>query len=79
VSTYERREVTRTRVEFVVPASEPWGAYWVEVMKAIHAATAELRTSGRAEFGQQPSDDAIRIRPIDDAVIVSYEFEEVSG
>lgn len=78
MATYERREVTRTRVEFVVPAAEPWGACWVEVMKAIRAATNELVMTDQLADGAEPADDAIQIRPGDDAVVVSYECEVTS-
>lgn len=74
MATYSRREVHTTRVEFLVPAAEPYGACWVEVYKAVSAAIAEMRASGRLGPGQEPSDDAIQIRPGDDEVIVSYDI-----
>lgn len=73
MATYSRQERHTKRVEFVVPAPPPWGAAWVEVMKAIQAATTELVEAGRVEAGEDPSDDTLWIRSWDDAVIVSYE------
>lgn len=73
MSFYSRQERHTKRVEFVVPAPPPWGAAWVEVMKAIRAATTELVVAGRVKAGEDPSDDTLWIRSWDDAVIVSYE------
>lgn len=73
MASYSRRVIRTTRVEFPVPAAEPWGACWVEVMKAIHAATRELVDNGLLAEGKEPSDDTIRIRVGDDEVIVFYE------
>lgn len=79
MATYWRTEVTTTRVEFEVPTNEPWGACWVEVYKAVSAAIEELREAGRVAQDAEPSDDAIRIRSADDAVIVFYERPGSSG
>jgi hypothetical protein len=51
MATYSYREVTTRRGEYVVPAEEPYGACWVEVMKAIHAAHRTLVDLGRIEKG----------------------------
>lgn len=76
MAEYSRRVMRTTRVEFSVPAAEPWGACWVEVMKAIRAATRELVEAGRLAEGADPSDDTIRIRVGDDEVIVCYEHTD---
>lgn len=75
MATYERREVTTTRVEFDVPASSPWGACWVEVQKAIAAVIEEMRTAGTLGLAEVPSDDRIRVTPGDEKIIVSYEIK----
>lgn len=76
MATYSYREVTTTQCEWLVPAAEPWGACWVEVMKAIHAATEQLKEAGLLKDGEEPSDDQIRIRPGDDEIIVYIERTE---
>lgn len=73
MATHSRREVHTRRVEFVVPAQPPYGAAWVEVMKAIHAAIAELREAGRLGPDEEPSDDTLWVRPSDEHVLVVYE------
>lgn len=78
MAEYSRRVMRTTRVEFPVPAGTR-GACWVEVMKAFRAATRELVTNGQLADGADPSDDAIRIRPSDDEVIVFYERTEQVG
>lgn len=77
MATYSRRERTTKRVEFVVPAAQPWGAAWVEVWKAVRAAHVELEDMGRIKPGSDAPDDAITITPDDDAVIVSFESSTV--
>jgi hypothetical protein len=76
MATYSRREITQTRIDFIVPTTFDRGAMWVEVMKAISAATSELRKFGGAPETGDPSDDAIWIRPGDQDVIVSYYREQ---
>lgn len=76
MATYGRSELHITRVEFHVPAEAPWGATWVEVMKAIHAAIAELREMGELREDEEPSDDTISIAPADDELVVSYELRK---
>lgn len=74
MATYDRRRLEITRIEFHVPAPAPWGAAWTEVMKAIHAAVAELHESGELPEAAEPADNVIAIAPGDDEVIVSYEI-----
>lgn len=78
MSTVERREVLIRRIEHVVPAREPWGADWTEVMKAVSAATAELRDQLRVPSHMDPPDDMIRMRVEDEAIVVYYEKSEVA-
>lgn len=75
MATYDRLEVTTTRVEFHVPTNEPWGARWVEVEKAFSAATEEMRNAGVLGPDEVPSDDRIRLRGTDESIIISYERE----
>jgi hypothetical protein len=75
LATYESRTVLSERHEFIVPATDPWGACWAEVMKAIRAAHSELWELGLVPEGKDASDDAIRIIPEDDGVVVFYLLE----
>jgi hypothetical protein len=76
MATYDRREVTKVTIEFVVPVMPEWGACWVEVYKAVRAAHQELWQAGVVPEGKDASDDTIRIRPGDEEVIVFYERSE---
>lgn len=78
MSTVYRRERKTVHIEYVVPAREPWGACWVEVYKAVAAAISELRADGLLGETQEPSDDRIRMRVEDEAIVVYYEKTEVS-
>lgn len=73
--TYGRRERTTTRIEFVVPADPAYGASWIEVIGAVHAAQAEMRGTGLLRVDEEAAYDAIWVLPGDDAVIVYYERE----
>lgn len=70
MATYVRHEVVTRRIEYRVPAPAPWGATFVEVIKAIRQAEHDLRAAQR-EVG----DDTISIVPGDEIVIVSYEID----
>lgn len=76
MTTYYRREVCHTRVEFLVPAHWRDGAMWTDVAKVINTAVQEMRASGRLGPNQEPSDDAIKVRPGDGELIVFYETEK---
>jgi hypothetical protein len=77
MATWSRcEEVTRT-VKWVVPASEPWGACWSEVVQAINQATRELRGAGKLGESEEPSDSLIRVKVGDEEVIVFYEIKEI--
>lgn len=77
MATYSRRVRRTTRIEFVVPAPQPYGACWAEVSKAVGAIYAELREAGRLAPAQVPADDVIRVQAADDAIIVSYGDDEL--
>jgi hypothetical protein len=78
VSTIYRRERHITYVEQVVPVDLAWGACWVEVMKAVSAAIAELRAEGRIGPTEEPSADTLRMKVEDEAIVVYYEKVEVT-
>lgn len=78
MSTVFRRERHITYVEQVVPAPEPWHANHVEVEKAVAACVAEMRETGLLGPNQNPSDDRIRMRVEDEAIVVYYEKVEGS-
>ena len=73
MATYERREVTTVRVEYLVPAEDRWGACWVGVYKAVAAAHAELREGGEGGAAVAAADDRIRIFPHDEMIVVSFD------
>lgn len=77
MSSIYRRERKTTYIEHVVPATEPWHANWVEVQKAVSACIAEMREDGVLGETQEPSDERIRMRVEDEAIVVYYEKVEV--
>ncbi len=78
MTTYQRREITTTRVEYRVPAEFPLGAAWVEVYKAVAAVHAELHEAGELTEGRDAADNRIRIAPGDDEIVVSFETRGVT-
>ena len=72
MATYSRREVHTTRVEFIVPAPYPDGACWVEVYKAVAAATNEMRERGLIADVDEPADNELFVSPGDSEVIVAF-------
>jgi hypothetical protein len=76
MATWSRSEEVTRIVKWVVPAPEPWGACWSEVMQAINQATRELREAGRLGESEEPSDTLIRVKAGDEEVIVFYEIKE---
>jgi hypothetical protein len=70
----QRKVFTTTRVEFWVPTGRD-GAYWTDLMKAIHLATRELRDAGRVAPDREPATDLITIHLHDEHVIVRYEID----
>lgn len=74
MTTWSREEVTTVRTQWVVPA-DLFGACWNQVQQAIDMAIRELREQGGHDEAWVPSDDAIRILPRDEDVIVFYDRE----
>lgn len=70
MATYSREVVHKTEIVYKVPAEEPYGAAWVEVMKAIRAAHAELWKFGVVPEGKDAADDRIWVRCRDDEIHV---------
>ncbi len=72
--SYTRGERIVTTVGFRVPASEPWGATYTEVLRAINEAVAEYGSlfAGIPTYHGTPSDDSIRVHAEDDAIVVSF-------
>lgn len=76
MATYTRREWSTRHVEYAVPAEQPWGACWVEVDKAIVAATVEYRQRHFIPDDALPADDWLRVYPGDDEILIRFEVEE---
>lgn len=66
---------TTTRVERWVETGRD-GAYWTDLMRAIHLATNELQEAGKVPVGQEPATDQLTIHPHDEHVIVRYQLDE---
>ncbi len=67
MTSYTRREVTVTRIEFVIEAPSNETRYWQGLRQAVAAITAELGPEAASY------DDAVRIEARDDEIILSYE------
>lgn len=64
MTTYSRSEKTVTTVTYRVPAPEPLGAPYTEVLRAINAASREFLAE---------HDDDLRVHANDDMIIISFE------
>lgn len=69
MASWTETERTRVTVEYTIPAAEPWGACWNEVLRVLHLAQEEYFKL----YQRWPSDDAIRVHVTDDAITVIYE------
>jgi len=77
---FKRNKVVMTH-EWVVPASEPWGANWTEVQQAMDAAREhwismhpeETRIAAQGNRRVTVPDTAVRVKVGDDEVIVFWE------
>lgn len=74
--TWSSRTITSTRHEWEVPAAEPWGAAAAEVGKAWSAADRAYREVHGLPAEGALSDDALRFRVRDDAIVISFTVEE---
>lgn len=76
MATYTSRVITSTRREWIVPASQPWGAPQAEVGKAWAAAELAYRSTSDISPEIPLHDDALRFHVTDDAVVISFTTEE---
>ena len=70
VAEWARTERVVEYVEYLVPTG-PLGGAWNQLPQAINAAVAELRGERAPDW--EPYDDAIRVFPLDDAVVLRFE------
>jgi len=70
VAEWSRTERVVEYVEHRVPAG-PLGRAWNQLQQAINATVAELR--GAHTAGWEPYDNAIRVFPLDDALVLRFE------
>lgn len=76
MATYTSRTVASTRHEWIVPASQPWGATWADVSAAIGAAWSAFRElHGLTDDAPMPG-DFVRLYPKDDDIVIQFTTEE---
>ena len=73
--TWTWRTVTGTRREWEVPTAEPWGACLGDIRSAILAASMAYREQYGLEKDAPLSDDAMRFKVTDDAIVISFTTE----
>jgi hypothetical protein len=73
MSDWGRTERVTTEVIYTVQARPPWGACWNQVQQALSAAIREYGII--SPKGGEPSDDAIRIHPLDDRIEIIFQKE----
>lgn len=79
MATFSQRTITSTRHEWAVPAAEPWGATYEEIVKAVSVAWLKYRTlHGLPEDAPMPGDFA-RFHADDDVIVISFVTETPSG
>jgi hypothetical protein len=76
MATYTWGETVVRRRHWEVPCAQPWGAAYVEVLKAIAAAEASYREHFCFRDDVPLHDDALRITVTDDEVVITYTIEE---
>lgn len=69
-----RREYTRRVIEHSIPTNPPWGATIADFSKAWTFAEREYRELSGLADGALP-DDAIRIHPSDEEIVIRFEIE----
>ena len=81
MSDIEQKTFTTVRKEWWVPTGTypERGADYVELTKAIHWATQELKSAGRHFIGNSPADNAITVHPHDEHVVIRVEFDRENG
>lgn len=76
MATWSHREVISRRIEFTVPAAQPWGATRADIYQALAAAELKYREVHGLRDDQSLSDDAFRVLPVDDEIVIHFTVEE---
>jgi hypothetical protein len=74
VATWTSYTETVTRMIWRIPADKPWGACWTELDKVLFAVQRKLQ-----ELGREMTDDAIRVHPGDDEILIVIDLETVTA
>lgn len=74
--SYTHREITSRRIEYIVPAAQPWGACLGDMYAAINAARVAFIDEHNLDPMQPLSDDALWFHPRDDDIVISFTIEE---
>ncbi|NWF25278.1 hypothetical protein HW130_03195 [Streptomyces sp. PKU-EA00015] len=75
MATWTWRTVTSTRREWEVPAAEPWGAFLGDIRGALLAASIAYREAHGLPEDAPLTDDALRFKVTDDAILISFTTE----
>lgn len=75
MATWTWRTVTSNRREWEVPAAEPWGACLGDIQSAVLAASVAYREAHGLPVDAVLSDDAMRFKVTDDAIVISFTTE----
>jgi hypothetical protein len=59
MATYTHREIVSRRIEYIVPAAQPWGACLGDVMAGINAARVAYIDEHKADPMASLPDDAL--------------------
>ncbi|MGW2113728.1 hypothetical protein [Streptomyces zhihengii] len=76
MATWTWRTVASTRHEWEVPAAEPWGACLGDIQSALLAAANSYRRVHGLADGEPLTDDALRLKVTDDAILISFTEEQ---
>lgn len=76
MATYSHREIVSRRIEYIVPAAQPWGACLGDMLAAINAARVAFIDEHKLDPMQSLTDDALRFLPVDDEIVISFTVEE---
>jgi hypothetical protein len=78
MAIWSRRERSINYVEYTVPAGV-LGAPWGQVSLALDAALDDVRREEGHDSLWEPSDDRIRILPMDDEIVIRFEKQPRSA
>lgn len=76
MATWSHREIVSRRIEYTVPAAQPWGATRTDLYQALAAAEQKYRDLHGLRDDQSLSDDALRVLPMDDEIVIHFTIEE---